>query len=566
MPSSTALSSPTLPPLIASPWSRLSGMAALLLCTAVLAGCSLPPLVDRPPSSAISEADAEQTRLGQALKPLQNQHPGESGIYPLAHAYDAYAARALLARAADRTLDVQYYIWRNDTTGHLLLNELLQAAQRGVRVRLLLDDGGTSGMDTLLSALDQHPLIEVRLFNPFAQRTPKFLGYLTDFSRTQRRMHNKGFTADGQASIVGGRNIGDEYFGATDGVLFADLDVMATGSVVPEVSREFDRYWSSASAYPVTLLLPRLPDYSIDKVHQFLHTEAERAEAQAYVQAVAQSRFSQDLLSGDLPLYWAESTLVSDDPAKVLSQAQPQDLLISQLPAAIGQAKSQLDLVSPYFVPTDAGVKAFAQLHQQGVRVRILTNSLEATDVAVVHAGYKVYREPLIAQGIELYEMRRQLDLRAPAAASVEATEQASAPGKKRLPSPTASHGGSGPGSAKGSGSSGASLHAKTFAVDGERLFVGSFNFDPRSAHLNTELGLVIKHPGLAQQVSGTLDQYLPQMAYHVQLNAQGQLSWTYQQPTPPHETLTTTTEPGSSFLQRLTLRILSWLPIEGFL
>lgn len=541
-------------------------MWGLALSCLILAGCSLPPLTQRPQSSAIATADAEQTRLGQALKPQQIKHPGQSGIHPLADAYAAYAARALLARAADRTLDIQYYIWRNDTTGHLLLNELLQAAQRGVRVRLLLDDGGTSGMDTMLSALDQHPLIEVRLFNPFVQRTPKFLGYLTDFSRTQRRMHNKSFTADGQASIVGGRNIGDEYFGATDGVLFADLDVMATGAVVPDISHEFDRYWSSASAYPVTLLLPQLPEYSIDKVHQFLQTEALRTEAQAYVQAVTQSRFSQDLLNAQLPLYWAESSLVSDDPAKVLNQAQPQDLLISQLPDTLGQAKKQLDLVSPYFVPTDAGVKAFAQLHQQGVRVRILTNSLEATDVSVVHAGYQVYRQPLIQQGIELYELRRQLDLSAPPASSVNVTKHSEAPEGKRLPSPTASHGGSGPGSAKGSGSSGASLHAKTFAVDGERLFVGSFNFDPRSTHLNTELGLIIKHPELAQQVSGTLDQHLPQMAYHVQLNTQGQLSWSYQQPTPPYETLSTTTEPGSSFWQRLTLRILGWLPIEGLL
>ena len=204
----------------------------------------------RTETHAISAEESRQTLLGQGLAPLEQIHPGKSGIHFLPDAYDAFAARALLARAAQRTLDVQYYIWRNDTTGHLLLDELLLAADRGVRVRLLLDDGGTGGLDATLSALDQHSNIEVRLFNPFALRTPKALGYLTEFSRTQRRMHNKSYTADSAASIVGGRNIGDEYFAATDGVLFADLDVVTTGSVVQEISREFDRYWNSPSAYP----------------------------------------------------------------------------------------------------------------------------------------------------------------------------------------------------------------------------------------------------------------------------------------------------------------------------
>ena len=260
---------------------------------------------------------------------------------------------------AQRTLDVQYYIWRGDTTGHLLLDELRRAADRGVRVRLLLDDGGTAGLDTQLGALDQHPQIEVRLFNPFAQRTPKALGYVTDFSRTQRRMHNKSFTADSQASIVGGRNIGDEYFAATDGVLFADLDVVAMGPVVADISHAFDQYWASASAYPAASLLPPLPDYAVARAYEALATEVQRPEAQAYVRAVAQSPFTRELLAGRLPLQWARATLVSDDPAKVLCQVPKEGLLITQLTPAIGQPQRQLDLVSPYFVPTEAGVRAW---------------------------------------------------------------------------------------------------------------------------------------------------------------------------------------------------------------
>ncbi|MDN5539248.1 phospholipase D family protein [Comamonas sp.] len=541
------------------------GTAATLLIAGLLAGCGLPPMPDRTATQALSAEQALQTRLGQALAPLQQAHPGQSGIHMLADAHDAYAARALLARAAQRTLDVQYYIWRNDTTGHLLLDELLLAAERGVRVRLLLDDGGTGGMDATLAALDQHPQIEVRLFNPFALRTPKAIGYVTDFARTQRRMHNKSYTADSAATIVGGRNIGDEYFAASDGVLFADLDVVATGSVVGEVAAEFDRYWNNPSAYPAASLLPAMPQQAVDKVYASLHADVNRPESQAYVKAVSRSRFSTDLLAGQLPLQWAETTLVSDDPAKVLREAAPEDLLLSQLQPVIGQPQQLLEVVSPYFVPTQAGVDAFAHLRQQGVRVRILTNSLEATDVAVVHAGYEKYRKPLLKMGVELYEMRRQIDLRSqPAADEPDKTrksEPAEKTPKREAPSPAALSG-----SSATTGSSGASLHAKTFAVDGKQLFVGSFNFDPRSAMLNTEMGVVIKDPALSQQVSTSLDQHLPRMAYKVQLDPQGRLSWTGQNPQPPHETQTFSADPGTSWWQRFMVQVLSWLPIEGLL
>ena len=534
-----------------------------LVLALLLAGCSLPPLAGRSESTALAPEAAQATLLGQALAPLLDQHPGLTGIHALSDARNAYAARALLARVAQRTLDVQYYIWRDDTTGHLLLDELRQAADRGVRVRLLLDDGGTAGLDTQLSALDRHPQIEVRLFNPFAQRTPKALGYVTDFSRTQRRMHNKSFTADSQASIVGGRNIGDEYFAATDGVLFADLDVVAMGPVVADIAHSFDQYWASASAYPVASLLPPLPDYAVARASEALATEVQRPEAQAYVRAVAQSPFTQELLAGRLPLQWARTTLVSDDPAKVLGQVPRQGLLITQLAPAIGQPQRQLDLVSPYFVPTEAGVRALAGLRRQGIAVRVLTNSLEATDVAVVHAGYARYRRPLIEEGVQLYELRRQIGEPDTPAADAGVPRQG-------LPSPAASSGGksggkAGVGSGSRPGSSGSSLHAKTFAVDGERIFVGSFNFDPRSAHLNTEMGLLIDSPEMASQMSRMLDQSLPSAAYHVQIDAHGRLSWTTESGTPP-EPLTTTTEPGSSAFKRLMLRVLGWLPIEGLL
>ncbi|RIX71300.1 phospholipase D-like domain-containing protein, partial [Acidovorax cavernicola] len=245
-----------MPPRIAPvDWRRPCRILLLAACCGLTA-CGLPPLEGRTTSSALPASAAAQTPLGQALAPQAAAHAGLSGIYALSDPLEAFAARALLMRAAQQTLDVQYYIWHDDTTGALLARELLAAAGRGVRVRLLLDDVGTSGLDAQWSALDQHPQIEVRLFNPMAVRRPKALGYLTDFTRANRRMHNKSLTADNQATVIGGRNIGDEYFGATDGVLFADLDVLAVGAIVPEVSHDFDRYWASDSSYPVAALLP----------------------------------------------------------------------------------------------------------------------------------------------------------------------------------------------------------------------------------------------------------------------------------------------------------------------
>src|SRR5690606_32379982 len=226
----------------------------LLLMVGLLQACTLPPMTGRQDSFRLSAAESANTPLGRALEADILAHPGQSAIYPVAEAMDAFVSRMLMARHAQRTLDVQYYIWRNDTTGILLLNALKKAADRGVRVRLLRDDNGINDLDALLMDLHQHPQIEVRLFNPFVWRQFKRLGYVFDFPRLNRRMHNKSMTVDGQLTLVGGRNIGDEYFGADDGLVFADLDVLAAGPIVAEVSEDFDLYWNSRSAYPLDIL------------------------------------------------------------------------------------------------------------------------------------------------------------------------------------------------------------------------------------------------------------------------------------------------------------------------
>ncbi|MCZ2439988.1 MAG: phospholipase D family protein [Burkholderiales bacterium] len=507
----------------------------LFLGIALLASCALPSMPQRPDSRALDADAAAQTALGRALAPRLQRHPDRSGLHLLGDPLEAFAARMLLAHAAQRSLDVQYYIWRGDQTGTLLLHALLNAADRGVRVRLLLDDGGTSGLDRELATLAQHPHIEVRLFNPFALRWPKPLGYLTDFARTNRRMHSKSFTADNRVSIVGGRNVGDEYFGASDGVVFADLDVLAVGSVVEEVSTEFDRYWASLSAWPAQAILPAPDPAALQELSARASALTHSDSAQAYVRAVRDTAFIQDLLAQRLSLHWSRVEMVSDDPAKALGQAEPKGLLIDQLHRAVGTPQRSIMLVSPYFVPTSAGTDALLRLRERDITVRVMTNAYEATDVPLVHAGYAKHRKALLRGGVDLYEMRRS----------------ALSPGAERGPRPNRL------------GSSGSSLHAKTYAVDGERVFVGSYNFDPRSALLNTELGFVIHSPEFAQLVERVFDTEVPRRSYTLRLSGRDEIEWLDTAHEPP---LAHRVEPNSTWWSRAMLRLLAWLPIDWLL
>lgn len=502
------------------------------LCT--LVACSLPPVGVRSESHSINRQEALQTRLGEALAPLAQEHAGLSGIRSLPNPHEAFAARVLLANVAQKTLDIQYYIWRDDTTGGLMLQALKEAADRGVRVRLLLDDNGISNLDTVLISLDQHPNIEVRLFNPFTFRKFKALGYLFEFSRLNRRMHNKSFTADNSATIVGGRNIGDEYFGATPDILFADLDVLAIGEVVNEVSLDFDLYWSHEMAYPIRSIVQNRDYDELDNIDLTRLNPKSPDHRKGYLDSIGQTELIKDLLEGELGVEWVYTEIVSDDPNKVLGKAKKDDLFAYQLNRAIGKPISQVDLISPYFVPTQAGVDAFVELMNiEGLSIRILTNSYEATDVAVVHAGYAKWRKDLLSNGIKLYELKKLSsgDLKKSTLGSF--------------------------------GSSGSSLHAKTFAIDNDRVFVGSFNFDPRSANLNTELGFVIHSPKLARETSSLFDLQIPQSSYQVILNPDKKLQWIELK---DGKTITHNTEPGTSLLSRFGINLLSKLPIDWLL
>lgn len=484
-----------------------------------------------------AEADGisyENMMLTRAVASLVQNHSENSGIHPLEEGLDAFAARYQLMTMAEHTLDIQYYIWQNDMSGRLLFSAVLDAAERGVKVRLLLDDNNTMGLDKTLSQLSCHPNIQVRLFNPFSFRTLRMLGYLSDFARLNRRMHNKSFTVDRQATIVGGRNIGDEYFSAGEEPLFSDLDVLAIGPVVKEVTDDFERYWQSRAVKPFSKVvdIAQKADRAAISLPEEWRSDPQVAR---YLQRIEASSFATQLAKGELDLTWARTRLLSDDPRKGLGRAKAGSLLPQRMLEVIGMPQKQFDIISAYFVPTRAGVAQLLALRRKGVRIAILTNSLAANDVSVVHAGYAKWRKKLLRHGVTLYELKPHSETR-------------DTPHDRGL-----------------TGNSGSSLHAKTFSVDNEKVFIGSFNFDPRSAMLNTEMGLVIESEKLASNIHQRFISKMRDRAWTLRLDKWGRVNWV-EYPGEGDREQVHRHEPRTRFIQRLLVRLVWRLPIEWLL
>jgi len=510
---------------------RIVALVVAQIAVSTLTGCaSLPSLEGRTETTAY--ADTEETRIGRAVAADVAANPAMTGIHALADPHDAFAARVAFCAGAERSLDVQYYIWNGDQVGYLLFEALWKAAERGVRVRLLLDDMNTSGLDSTLSALDGHPNIEVRLYNPFVQRTARSMAFLTDFARVNRRMHNKSLTVDNQASIIGGRNVGNEYFGAESEISFADLDVVAVGAVVSDVSRQFDLYWNSPSAYPAASIVHSPGPDAAAALMARIATVHSDPESTSYIRAVVNTPVIRELLDRQLALEWAPARLVNDDPAKTLDTKERKDILMfPELVRTIGAPETTFDLISPYLVPGEKGPESLAQLAGNGVKIRILTNSLSSSESSVVFSGYAKRRMALLRAGVQLWETK-------PTVGKVARKEK--------------------------SGSSSGALHAKTFAVDRDTVFVGSFNFDPRSALLNTELGLVIESPSLAQGLTDFFDKVVPGMAYEVRLKSDG-VSIEWIERTETGETVYDA-DPGTGSFKRMGVHVLSVFPIDWLL
>ena len=460
-----------------------------------------------------------------ALAQLCAAHQGQSGVQLLDDGPAALAVRIALVRRAQTSIDAQYYIWRDDAAGRLLLDELVAAAARGVAVRLLLDDFGSAGMDALLADL---PGVAVRLFNPARLRWPRWPNLLFDFPRLNRRMHNKSLTVDGIATVVGGRNIADEYFHAAHPALAADLDVLGIGAIAEAMAADFARYWESPAAVPIARLArpgvrPRPPSSS-----------ARRAD---YL-AAASSPATPALIDAADDFTWGQVRMLSDPPGKISGDAAEATLLLPQLLAALAPIRRRLLLVSAYFIPTRNWANLLGALAGQGVRVEALTNSLISSDVALVHAWYAPWRRRLLAAGIRLWEMR--------GAAGDRVTLGLVPRRLRRRPDATSFF-----------RASASALHAKTLIADGRWLFVGSMNLDPRSWRLNTELGFLIDAPALAGRLEAALDAGLPRFAWAVELQGEA-LAWRA-------ETDLLQPEPGTNWLQRLALRLLGHLPLGHF-
>jgi putative cardiolipin synthase len=433
-----------------------------------------------------------------------------------------------MTELAEKTLDLQYFIWDPDTTGRILADRLVRAADRGVRIRILVDDLNLQGRDAVVAALDAHPNIEVRLFNPFAHRSSHLLGFIADFDRVNHRMHNKLFVMDNAVAIVGGRNIGNHYFEVDQQVNFRDMDVVAGGPVVREASRVFDHFWNSDWAVPIGAMVDR-PATEAD-LQAALQTSRQQIAQAPYPYPLDQdvARLKSDLMALFAQFIWAIGHMIFDDPNEITKYGRTTSMT-EGFYRRIERLNSELLIEVPYLVVREPGLAAVKRLRDRGVRIRILTNSLASNDVLAAHAGHAEHRDELIAAGVEVYELRAD-----PAV-------------KKR--------------SFSLSGSDRSTLHAKVMVFDRKDVFIGSLNLDPRSGDINTEAGLYIESPELAAQVIAYMDEgVLPQYSYRVLLDANGDLYWVTETDGKPERY---DHDPNSTAWQRAKVRFIRMLPVR---
>ena len=495
----------------------------------------LPANDERESSDAFE--DTGDTWLGRAVRRDKAGEESQSGFYLLPGGVDAFCARAALARRAERSIDAQYYLLHDDMIGKLFLDLLLRAAERGVRVRLLIDDMALNPRkDLVVAALDTHPNIEIRVFNPFGRGSSRWLQFLARFGDVTRRMHNKSFTVDNQVTVVGGRNIGNEYFEADPDLRFGDLDVLAVGPVVQEVSSAFDLYWNNARSYPVKTLLKGNP--GAGRLAETSRLLAEFSASQSdsdYLQALRSSRLAGLIRDWRLDLERGDAEVLYDDPAKITTARGQKIHLLARLDTYFDAIRDELLIFSPYFVPGANGVARLRQLCRRGVRVGVTTNSLASTDVAAVHAGYARYRKPLLRAGVELHEIDHTLSRRE----------------RHQKRGPRAS--------------SKASLHAKSFVIDGKRVFIGSLNLDPRSVVENTEIGIMIESPNMAGLMSRGFEHIARRATFRVALEkprtAYEALRW-HRQSRGGQQVFSS--EPNTGFWRRFGAAFMRLLPIES--
>ncbi|WP_416224674.1 phospholipase D-like domain-containing protein [Acinetobacter towneri] len=450
-------------------------------------------------------------------------------------AFSSIASRLYLIQKAQHHLDLQYYIWEDDLIGQLMLAELLKAADRGVKVRLLIDDQNGTQLDSTLKRLVQHPNFEIKIFNPYKFRNIRVLDYLFRFKQINHRMHNKLIIADGAIAVTGGRNISREYFDASENFQFTDMDILFYGSAVPQANAVFLDFWNDELSYSVHQLLGAGSAVQLRELRNLYEQNAKYKDKIRERVASAQEEVSIKLEQH--PVQWVNAHFVADSPNKIRGNAETEQLIYQQMLNIMGKPKQHLELVSAYFVPTEKGMHALTNLAKNDIQIRVLTNSFLANDVPLVHAFYQKYRVDLLKSGVQLYEFKPYIERKRRTWYEVATGNVIPAKGKNA-----------------------SSLHAKFFDIDG-MVFVGSFNFDPRSANLNTEVGLVLESEQLQNDVSQSLDQYLPQIAYQLKLNEDDELIWLDHQADGSVKTYTH--DPETTKFQRFMMHAISYLPIE---
>jgi cardiolipin synthase C len=449
---------------------------------------------ERVPSHAFAHPGT--TTVGALFQEAADKHPGLSGFGIIRQGSPAFMARVAMADLAEKTLDGQYYIWDGDTTGLILADRLLRAADRGVRVRLLIDDHYlTETRDLTIAALDAHPTIEIRFFNPISHRRWRMMSFLAEFGRVNHRMHNKLFVMDNAVGMVGGRNIADIYFGVRTDHNYRDLDALTAGPVVGELSGSFDLFWNSEWAIPVAAVVK---EQATDQDLRDLRTRLEEQLAATGYPYPIDERVADlraRLAQIRDKLIWAPGRVFVEHPSRVATTADT-GVIAEALRQRARAVECELLIESPYFVLGDRTIEGIRQLRARGVKVRVLTNSAASNDVIAAHAGYVNTRKQLLQAGLELYELRPDTNME---------RDWALFAGKSR-----------------------AALHAKSLVFDRQAVFIGSFNLDPRSTALNTEIGVMIDSPEIASQVGELMDEGVsPGSAFHVTLDEKDNLVWT---------------------------------------
>ena len=478
-------------------------MILIVIAVSLTACAGMPRDVKKAPSYVLEIKG--DTRISKYLALEQARHPGYSSYYLIPSDMDAFIARAHIIDLTDRTLDLQYFEVDDGMTTDIIMEKLIAAADRGVRVRLLFDDYGTTLSDAQLWLLDSHENIEVRLFNPLKERTKGFTRSMEafgNFSKFNHRMHNKAFIADNAIGIVGGRNLADAYFGAREDSNFQDMDLMAAGPIVPDISKEFDTYWNSRWAIPLEFLTSERPDgVQLKKNLEALKEQNKKAKDTKYAIRVKESDFFHMPKEHIRPNEsWAKGVVLYDLPEKVSDEKvkDPYVYLLAQLLPLLKDIKSEMILVAPYFVPGESGMKLFKKEMAGGMKIKVLTNSLASTDEPAVYAGYEKYRKPLIEMGVELYELRAM------------PTKDYEKERKKNI------------------GTSGGELHAKFYVFDRKAAFVGSRNLDNRSNRINTEVGIFVESPEIAGQLGIIFDvTTTPKNCFKLSMTKDSKLVWT---------------------------------------